>query len=474
MVNRMDRIDSGPRRQSRSSGGGAGRVPPHNLSAEESVLGAILLSRDALGSVIEQGLRYDDFYKPAHQHIYDAACAVSQSGGPADTITVSDELERLGLLEQVGGVEALHALQNATPAISNAAHYAKIVQDAAMLRRLIMVAGDISELAFSRPENVDDALDEAESKVFKVADRRIADTYVEIGELMKEAIERIEENFSRGDTITGVATGYADLDELLSGLQPSTLNIVGSRPAMGKCQAWFTPMVDLATGEVVTAAEMFDLAATRERLDVLSLDADGRMRNRSVSACLDDGTKPVFKVTTRSGRTVTITASHPLLTAHGWRPLADVFVGDRVAMPTAIPVFGSDDLPDAEIDLLAFLIGDGGLTSGSALLTTASTDVLCSADAAAVEYGVGLTLASESGAASTWRISGRVGGRTNPVIDMLRHHDVWGKTAHHKFIPRLVSVCPDLGSHGSSTACSLPMARRGSLQRATPGSDIAR
>ena len=206
------------------------------------MLGAILLSRDALGAVIEQGLRYDDFYKPGHQHIYDAACAVSQSGGPADTITVADELERLGLLDQVGGVEALHSLQNATPAISNAGHYAQIVQDAAMLRRLIMVAGDISELAYSRPENVDEALDEAETKVFKVADRRVTDSYVEIGELMKGAIERIEENFARGDTITGVATGYSDLDELLSGLQPSTLNIVGARPAMGKAISIDTPL----------------------------------------------------------------------------------------------------------------------------------------------------------------------------------------------------------------------------------------
>ncbi|HYU65404.1 MAG TPA: DnaB-like helicase N-terminal domain-containing protein, partial [Jatrophihabitantaceae bacterium] len=237
-------------------------MPPHNLSAEESVLGAILLSRDALGAVIEQGLRYDDFYKPGHQHIYDAACAVSQSGGPADTITVADELERLGLLEQVGGVEALHSLQNATPAISNAGYYAKIVQDAAMLRRLIMVAGDISELAYSRPDNVDEALDEAETRVFKVADRRVADTYVEIGELMKSAIERIEENFARGDTITGTATGYSDLDELLSGLQPSTLNIVGARPAIGKALPLDTPLPTptgwTTMGEIGPGDTLFD------------------------------------------------------------------------------------------------------------------------------------------------------------------------------------------------------------------------
>lgn len=218
----------------RNGGPSGPRVPPHNLPAEEAVLGAILLSREALGSVIEAGLRYDDFYKPAHQHIYDVAVSVSQSGGPADTITVADELQRLGLLDAVGGVETLHGLQNATPAISNAGHYAKIVADAAMLRRLIMVAGDISEIAYSGPDNVDQALDEAETKVFKVADRRVSDTYAEIGELMKGAIERIEENYARGDTITGIPTGYQDLDELLSGLQPSTLNIIGARPAMGK------------------------------------------------------------------------------------------------------------------------------------------------------------------------------------------------------------------------------------------------
>ena len=103
-----------------------------------------------------------------------------------------------------------------------------------MLRRLIHVAADISEIGYSRPDNVDDALDEAETRVFRVADRRVTDSYRDIGELMKLAVDRIEENFARGDTITGIATGFNDLDELLSGLQPSTLNIVGARPSMGK------------------------------------------------------------------------------------------------------------------------------------------------------------------------------------------------------------------------------------------------
>ncbi|MET0144812.1 MAG: replicative DNA helicase [Ilumatobacteraceae bacterium] len=210
------------------------RIPPHNLQAEESVLGAVLLSRDAIGAVSEQGLQPDDFYKPGHQHIYDAVRALYSTGAPADTVTVADELRRAGLLEQVGGSEALHALQNATPAISNAAHYARIVQDTAILRRLIHVAGDIAEMAYGEPDDITKAVDEAESKVFKVAEERITDSTQLLSETIKGVMDRLEETFARGDTITGTATGYHDLDELLSGLQPSTLNIVGARPAMGK------------------------------------------------------------------------------------------------------------------------------------------------------------------------------------------------------------------------------------------------
>ncbi len=173
-----------------------------------------------------------------------------------------------------------------------------------MLRRLIHVAADISEIGYSRPDNVDDALDEAETRVFRVADRRVTDSYRDIGELMKLAVDRIEENFARGDTITGIATGFNDLDELLSGLQPSTLNIVGARPSMGKCVAFHADgrrrqwRGGHGGGDVRAAAQ------PGGSFNVLALDADGRLRRRPVSTCLDDGVKPVFKVTTRSGRAV--------------------------------------------------------------------------------------------------------------------------------------------------------------------------
>ncbi|MCU1394273.1 MAG: dnaB [Ilumatobacteraceae bacterium] len=213
---------------------GEGRVPPHNLSAEESLLGALLLSRDAVGNVAEMGLAVSDFYKPAHQYVYDAIRGLSATGNPVDAVTVADELRRAGLLEEMGGAELLLELQNATPAISNATRYAKIVQDTAVLRRLIGVAAEIAEIAYNEPDDVSKALDEAETKVFEVAEDRVTDSVMPLGDLMPLAMDKLQETYERGDIITGLATGYNDLDELLSGLQPSTLNIVGARPAMGK------------------------------------------------------------------------------------------------------------------------------------------------------------------------------------------------------------------------------------------------
>jgi replicative DNA helicase len=344
-ASRTDRNAAGPSR--------GGRVPPHNLQAEESVLGALLLSREAIGVVGEAGLAVRDFYSPAHQHVFDAIRSQYSSSGPVDVVTVADELRRHGLLDEVGGIERLNDLQNATPSVSGAEHYARIVMDTALLRRLIHTAGEITDLAFSEPDDVTKAVDLAESKMFEVAEDRVTDSTRPIQELLNAAMDQLEENYERGDTITGAATGYDDLDELLSGLQPSTLNIVGARPAMGKCVAWYTPMVDLATGELVTADELMHRATARGSLAVQAIGDDGRLTLADVSVCLDDGVKDVFTLRTRSGRGVTVTAAHPFLTPHGWRRLDELVVGDDVAAPSTVGVFGSEDLPDAELDLLA-------------------------------------------------------------------------------------------------------------------------
>jgi replicative DNA helicase len=184
-------------------------VPPHNIEAEESLLGALLLSRDAIGVVAEMGLEPGDFYKPAHQHVYEAVKALSGAGQPVDPITVGDELRRVGLLDEIGGSAMLLELQNATPAISNAARYAKIVQDTAMLRRLIGVASQIAELAYNEPDDVTKALDEAETRVFEVAERRVTDSTRPLSDLLSHTMDQLQETFERGSAITGTPTGLS-------------------------------------------------------------------------------------------------------------------------------------------------------------------------------------------------------------------------------------------------------------------------
>ena len=358
---------------------GEGRVPPHNLNAEESLLGALLLSRDAVGTVAEMGLSVNDFYKPAHQYVYDAIRGLNATGNPVDAVTVADELRRAGLLEEMGGAELLLELQNATPAISNAARYAKIVQDTAVLRRLIGVAAEIAEIAYNEPDDVSKALDEAETKVFEVAEDRVTDSVQPLGDLMPLAMDKLQETYERGDTITGLATGYNDLDELLSGLQPSTLNIVGARPAMGKCVAWDTPMVDPRTGAIRTAQEWYRAGVAGRSVGCITLADDGHVEVGAFAAFYDDGVKPLFAVTTRSGRSLRLTAAHPLLTADGWKPVEQIVVGAVIAVPSSLPVFGHDDVADEVVLVMADgAVADGSAPTGAFTLTEECTARLLS------------------------------------------------------------------------------------------------
>lgn len=227
-------IDLRSRRSNQAAtGGSTNRVPPHNLQAEESLLGAMLLSRDAIGPAVE-ACSAADFYKPAHSHIYEAIVSLWSRGEPADPVTVADELNRADLLEAIGGPATLLSLQMNTPATSNVARYGKIVEEHALLRKLISVAGEIAEMGYAVPEDVSQAVDMAESMMFEVAQRRVADTMAPIRELLSQSLDRLEALYDRGESITGVPTGFTDLDEQLSGLQPNALLIIGARPAMGK------------------------------------------------------------------------------------------------------------------------------------------------------------------------------------------------------------------------------------------------
>jgi replicative DNA helicase len=193
----------------------------------------MLLSSDATAAAIEI-CSAQDFYKPAHGHIFEAVVSLFERGEPVDAVTVTDELRRSTVLESIGDPALLVSLQANTPSVANAEHYARIVEEHSLLRRLIGVAGEISEIGYSVPEDVTAAVDDAERMVFDLSERRTTDTIESLRDLIGPSLDRIEELASHGGRITGLPTGYADLDEILAGLQPASLTIVGARPAMGK------------------------------------------------------------------------------------------------------------------------------------------------------------------------------------------------------------------------------------------------
>ncbi len=218
----------------RGQTGGADRIPPHNLEVEESLLGAMMLSREAVTAAVEAHIESADFYKPAHGLVYEAALSLHARGEPIDPVTVAEELRRSGQLESLGGLQALLRIQAATPASANSAHYAQIVSELSALRRLIGTASEIQEMAFTSDEDVDETLDRAESLIFEVAERRAAETLVHLHPALEQTLVQLEHLYDRDTSIIGVPTGYHDLDDLLLGLQPSTLTIVAARPGQGK------------------------------------------------------------------------------------------------------------------------------------------------------------------------------------------------------------------------------------------------
>ena len=249
------------------------RTPPHDLQAEQSVLGAMLLSRDAIAVALEH-CRTEDFYKPAHGHVFEAISSLYGEGEPVDPVTVADELRRAGLLDVIGGPHLLIDLLASTPSTANAGRYGRIVSDHSLLRRLIGAANEIADMGYDVPEDVHGAIDRAESMVFEIGQRRVADTLAPIRDLLAQSLDRLEALYERGQSITGVPTGYVDIDEQLSGLQGSNLVIVGARPAVGKALALDTPIPTTSgwttMGEVRVGDEIYDEAGRPCRVQYTS------------------------------------------------------------------------------------------------------------------------------------------------------------------------------------------------------------
>jgi len=324
------------------------RVPPQSMEAEMGVLGSMLLDRDAIAAVVEL-LRPEDFYREAHRLVYSAIVDLFERGEPVDLITVTDRLRDLGKLEDAGGAAYVSSLLNAVPTAANAEYYARIVLQKSMLRALIRVGTQIAHLGFEGDEDVEVLVDRAERLVFEIANRGLRQDFQPLRDLIRETMERLDAHYERG-MITGVPTGFVDLDELTGGLQRGDLVIVAARPSMGKCLKYDSLVVDPRTGRLRTIEEV---VRSRDGT-VLTLDG-GRLREAEPSRFVDDGVKPTFRVRTALGREVEVTATHPFLTPEGWKPLSALRPGHFIAVPARLPVFGTVDLPSAEVRLIAYL-----------------------------------------------------------------------------------------------------------------------
>ena len=430
------------RRRRRPSGGDGTRVPPHNLQAEESLLGAMLLSRDAIVAAVEVQLGPDDFYKPAHGHIFEAITSLYARGEPADPVTVADELRRAGLADSVGAPGPLVSLQANTPAIGNAGRYARIVEEHALLRRLIGVAGDIAEMGYSVPEDVAAAIDEAEALVFDVAQRRVTDSLASIRDLLERHLDHIEALYERGQDITGVPTGYVDLDQQLAGLQPANLVIVGGRPGTGKALSLDTPIPTPSGWTTMGALHVGDRV----------IDAQGRPCRVTFATPATTG-RTCYDLTFDDGSTITADADHqwfafdlPAWKSHRERQyravggyshspgrnanlardqsrrwklprvvttqqmLDEGVVSGKDERPNwYIPLTGPLDLPEQALPLDPYLLGvwlGDGHTSAAAI-TTEDREIV---DAFEAE-GFKVTPGAAAGAATTYRLTY---GRSTP------------------------------------------------------------
>lgn len=250
------------------------RVPPHSIDAEVSVLGAVLLSSEAANIALER-LHPEDFYKPAHQQVFSVIRGLFDTNEPIDAVTVSEGLNREGALERVGGIEFLTHVIDAVPATSNVDYYASIVEEHALRRRLMKVGGEIGAIAGKTAEPIDEVMDQAERAVFEVAEKRVGDGLQVIDDLLGPAIEKAEELQRSGAEVTGVSTGFRDLDRKLAGLHPTNLVVIAARPGMGKSSLAFNMAQNVALSGRTVA--IFTLEMSREEVVTRLLCSKGRI-----------------------------------------------------------------------------------------------------------------------------------------------------------------------------------------------------
>lgn len=251
------------------------RTPPHDMTAEQCVLGGMMLSKDAVSDVVEI-LRSEDFYRPAHQVVFDAIIDLYARGEPVDPVTCAAELTKRNELQRSGGAPYLHTLISSVPTAANAGYYAKIVRERAILRRLIEAGTRIVQIGYGVDGEVDEAVDQAQAEIYNVTENRSSEDYHSLSEVMPGALDEIEAIGSRGGAMVGVPTGFTDLDGLMNGLHPGQLIVVAARPAIGKS----TLALDFARAASLKngmTSVIFSLEMSRNEITMRLLSAEARV-----------------------------------------------------------------------------------------------------------------------------------------------------------------------------------------------------
>jgi replicative DNA helicase len=409
------------------------RPLPNSAEAERAILGAIILDNSLVSQAIEL-LRPEDFYVPSHRRIFLAMIALFEHGSEINPILIAEELKRDGAVESVGGLTFITNLTYGLPHFANVAAYAKIVGDKSMLRQLIKVCNKVTSEALEEEDEAEVILDHAEQAIFALADERTRQGFSHVKPIADAMLEHVQEMAGRSAMLTGLTTGFNDLDSMTSGLQPSDLIVVAARPSMGKCEAYDTEIL-LSDGSVLTIEEIYRQKYAR----LLTLKDDLTFTLTEASGFVDDGIKPVFRVTTRLGRQIESTITHPYLTVNGWQRLGDLRVGSKIAVPRVLKVFGNEEARECEIKILAYLLGDGSITHGSPLFIAGKPALQADFESAVGQFGgVEAVTAKDSNRTLSLRIrkSAKAIGRANPVTSWLRELGVYGCNSHQKFIPR--------------------------------------
>jgi len=415
------------------------RIPPHNLDAERAVLGAILLEgREALPRVVEV-LRPSDFYTEAHRAMYYAMLNLFDRGEPVDLLTLQEELRRSDQLSLVGGPAALALLVEQGSVAAYLTSYTAIVRDMAVLRELIQTSTHIIGQAFDAKEDVQTLVDDAERRIFSLAERRLEGSAVPVKNILTDTFKYIERLYERQEHVTGVPTGLNKLDELTAGLQPSDLILIAGRPSMGKAQ----PL----DANVKTATGWKRMGELRMGEELASTDG----RRSRVRAIFPQGVKQIFRVTFSDGRSAECTGDHLWRVQYRTWPEPRILTTDRVAqmlraaryrhrlwIDTPSGHYGHAESLPIDPWLLGALLGDGKLSGSSLRFSTAAPEML----ERLLEHA-SATYVLRAAGGYDWRIvqaagahqKGVAGVAPNGLMSALRTLELWGIRSDEKFIP---------------------------------------